>query len=889
MEETNVKLNGYKIQKVLGKGGMAVVYLAIQESFDREVAIKIMAEHLSSDPSFGERFLREAKIVSRLIHPNIVTVYDVGVVGNQHFLSMEYIPGQDLKDKLHHITLAHIVKVIKEIGMALDFAGRKGYVHRDIKPENIMINEEDGRAVLMDFGIARAFDSVSGMTQTGTAIGTPYYMSPEQAKGKEVDWRSDLYSLGVVFYQLLVGKVPYDGDSAISVGIKHLSDPIPKLPDNLQDAFQPIIDKMMAKNPNDRFQSGGELVVALNAINYEQLTALSAAFDAQGNRETTSELAQHLSTPMSGSSEAILSPLSDSAATQVVSMPTDVHDVPKINLSNDDKRVSTDQSSSKSSMAILLGAAVVIALAGVGYVVMQPDEEPLPSTQLVDKDKVALDDNKSKLAKTASPIDVSPTPKDTKVSEQTSATPNQEDNTQLETETTDSAAEITTNAADTIKVANDNADNDKKIAALIEKSKLLAQQLDSNMNIADELHQTFQLISLLQQDHPEVVAGYEQLKDAYRNNIDKHIENKSFQDAEKVLNKKLSIFPELANSEQIRALRTKITTELSILDLLEKAQQKYASDNLTGSNKNDALHYYSQILSIDPKHVEAQKGMISIAQRYYQLAQGMIEEGRLEQALTFIKRGLSIDSNSRTIDKLTALQSTIIQQQRNQAEQQKQNEQLAQLQQLAQSQMTAGQFILPEDNNALATFQEILLFSPDNPSAVAGIKTIENNLANEISQLVSFNDFELAKQKLSQAKASLANSAIISLAEQELNAAIQAAEDATKPRINRLMLSGVELGDLLQDKPTKFSADRTVHIGFAYENFADGTAVLQAELYDGSRTVKITTVPVIITGTEGNKFFKITRPVNGFADGGYFLDLILNNEKLSTIQFSIEN
>ena len=100
MEETNVKLNGYKIQKVLGKGGMAVVYLAIQESFDREVAIKIMAEHLSSDPSFGERFLREAKIVSRLIHPNIVTVYDVGVVGNQHFLSMEYIPGQDLKDKL---------------------------------------------------------------------------------------------------------------------------------------------------------------------------------------------------------------------------------------------------------------------------------------------------------------------------------------------------------------------------------------------------------------------------------------------------------------------------------------------------------------------------------------------------------------------------------------------------------------------------------------------------------------------------------------------------------------------------------------------------------------------------------------------------------------------
>lgn len=269
-----MEIPGYKIIDTLGQGGMATVYLAVQQSFERKVALKVMSSELSrTDPSFGERFIRESRIVSHLVHPNIVTVFDVGEFEGHHFLSMEYVPGRDLKEQRADLSLPERIKVIKDVALALDFAGKKGYVHRDVKPDNIMLHEEDGRALLMDFGIAKAADSVSEMTQTGTAIGTPHYMSPEQAKGLSVDSRSDIYSLGVVLFLMLTGYVPFDAESAVSVGVKHVSEEIPQLPNHI-GVFQSIIDKVLAKNPQHRFQTGGELIVALSAITEARLQAI---------------------------------------------------------------------------------------------------------------------------------------------------------------------------------------------------------------------------------------------------------------------------------------------------------------------------------------------------------------------------------------------------------------------------------------------------------------------------------------------------------------------------------------------------------------------------------------------------------------------------------------
>lgn len=269
-----MEIPGYKIIDTLGQGGMATVYLAVQQSFERKVALKVMSSELSrTDPSFGERFIRESRIVSHLVHPNIVTVFDVGEFEGHHFLSMEYVPGRDLKEQRADLSLPERIKVIKDVALALDFAGKKGYVHRDVKPDNIMLHEEDGRALLMDFGIAKAADSVSEMTQTGTAIGTPHYMSPEQAKGLSVDSRSDIYSLGVVLFLMLTGYVPFDAESAVSVGVKHVSEEIPQLPNHI-GVFQSVIDKVLAKNPQHRFQTGGELIAALSAITEARLQAI---------------------------------------------------------------------------------------------------------------------------------------------------------------------------------------------------------------------------------------------------------------------------------------------------------------------------------------------------------------------------------------------------------------------------------------------------------------------------------------------------------------------------------------------------------------------------------------------------------------------------------------
>ena len=254
---------GYRILKKIRQGGMSTVYLANQLSVGREVAIKVMSPSLNSDPSFGSRFYREAKIVGQLSHPNIVSIYDVGSHRQYNYIAMDYLPGLPLQDRLDHgISPKDAIRIIKEIAIALDYAHQRGYVHRDIKPDNILFREDD-TAVLCDFGIAKALKNQVKMTQVGSVLGTPHYMSPEQAQGKEIDGRADLYSLGVVFYQMISGQVPFDGDDAVAIAVKHMTSPIPKLPGQ-HKALQPLIEKMMSKKTAERFQSGTEIVAALD-------------------------------------------------------------------------------------------------------------------------------------------------------------------------------------------------------------------------------------------------------------------------------------------------------------------------------------------------------------------------------------------------------------------------------------------------------------------------------------------------------------------------------------------------------------------------------------------------------------------------------------------------
>lgn len=269
------QIPGYIIEKHIGSGAMASVHLAIQQSLERKVALKIMATAMLGDPQFCERFLKEGKIVAQLNHPHIITIYDIGVVQNCYYMAMEYVAGGvTLKDRIQQgIAPELAATLLQEIASALGYAHGRGFVHRDVKPANILMRP-DGSAVLSDFGIAKAFDGTQ-MTAVGATMGTPSYMSPEQIQGTGLDARSDLYSLGVVFFEMLAGRKPFQGDSIPTVLWKHVNDPVPRLPGRLA-VFQGVVDCLLAKDPDDRYNDARALIRALQSLD---LRALDAASD----------------------------------------------------------------------------------------------------------------------------------------------------------------------------------------------------------------------------------------------------------------------------------------------------------------------------------------------------------------------------------------------------------------------------------------------------------------------------------------------------------------------------------------------------------------------------------------------------------------------------------
>jgi hypothetical protein len=260
-----IEIPGYRLLRQLGRGGMATVYLAVQESVDREVALKLMSPALLVDPDFGNRFQREARIAARLHHRHVVGIHDVGRAGDYHYMAMEYLARGPVltKDGMSR-PVPFVLRVMREIATALNYAHEKGFIHRDVKPDNILLRD-DGSSALTDFGIARTNDAAGRMTKTGAVVGTPHYMSPEQARGKQIDGRCDIYSLGIVLYELLVGRVPYHAEDSLAVGIMHITQPVPVLPDSARE-LQPLIERMLAKEPEDRFQTGNEVAAAIAAL-----------------------------------------------------------------------------------------------------------------------------------------------------------------------------------------------------------------------------------------------------------------------------------------------------------------------------------------------------------------------------------------------------------------------------------------------------------------------------------------------------------------------------------------------------------------------------------------------------------------------------------------------
>lgn len=297
---TGITLGSYRVLSPIGRGGMAVVYKGYQSSLDRYVAIKVMSRQIADDQRFIDRFQREASSVAQLRHQHIVQMVDFGLHHGLSYMVMEFVDGPTLKDRLNEVreqkralALSEAAQILMGLAAALDYAHAHGIVHRDVKPANVLLRPEAQlakltgvlpfTAVLTDFGVARMLEGVQ-LTQTGAAVGTPDYMSPEQASGKNASTASDIYTLGIVLYEMLTGELPFRGETPVAVILQHMqADPpsiVERLP-HLPYGIDEIVNRAMAKQPEDRFLTAGAMARALNEViaNQPPLSQPSRALD----------------------------------------------------------------------------------------------------------------------------------------------------------------------------------------------------------------------------------------------------------------------------------------------------------------------------------------------------------------------------------------------------------------------------------------------------------------------------------------------------------------------------------------------------------------------------------------------------------------------------------
>lgn len=267
-----VKWGNYEILSEIGRGGMGVVYRAVDSVLQREVALKVLAPHLAGNPQYLARFMREARTAAQINHPNITHVYTAGEAGGQAYIAMELVKGQTLADQIRAqgpISSARALKTVREVAQALAAAHSAGIVHRDIKPANIMI-DETGHVKVMDFGLARFQErATAGLTASGAMLGTPLYMAPEQIQGGEVDGRTDIYALGVTLYEMLAGVPPFEADTPIALMYQVLQQPIPDLTDCLPmppPAVRQLVTRMTAKRQEDRPANAEALLAELDLL-----------------------------------------------------------------------------------------------------------------------------------------------------------------------------------------------------------------------------------------------------------------------------------------------------------------------------------------------------------------------------------------------------------------------------------------------------------------------------------------------------------------------------------------------------------------------------------------------------------------------------------------------
>ncbi len=832
---------------------MAEVYLAIQQSFGREVALKLLSPTLAKDRNFSERFLREARIVSRLVHPNIVTVYDVGVADGRHYLSMEYIPGEDLKQARSSLSLEQRLNVVRDIARALAFAGRKGYVHRDVKPENILLHEDDGRAVLMDFGIARTADLKSGMTQTGTAIGTPHYMSPEQAKGQEVDPRSDLYSLGVVLFFLLSGRVPFDADSVVAVGVKHVADPVPQLPDPMQ-RFQSIIDRAMAKDPAHRFQSGDEFIAALDQIPAAELERIKSAMQVGKGRLVAADAEAptliSLAPVMTGGAKPVPAPTvrvkrtapAAAAKRQAAARGS------RPSVAPEEPVTAVAERTSHSLWPWLAGIFIASLIAYVVYFQQQlPVEERirLPQHLLAHWRAVAREVGGETLAGL--------------LGEESPVGSMEGQRAGDESAEAEQAAKAAAEAQ--------AAAREQQLQQAQEWLRTLEQEPQRAADIVDLYRQ------LLQQDSEDsdALALQDQLRQRYQWLFDTTLAAADTDAAAEWLARLERDFgsnPGL--QERLREVQERIARQRQIGVLLSEASALAEEKAWTLPADDSALQRYRAVLALEPGNAGALEGIEQLVEVLERQARRQMGAGQWPQAQQSLQEALSIDGGNRQLQKLLGQTET--------------QQQVLSLMRRARQLSDQGKLLGHSDDSVYSVTGKVLKLQSGHTEARAMRRDLEDGLVGSVEALLQSQRYDDVRAQLARALSYFPASERL----QSLKAANEAAiEEANRPLVEQLRVSNQPIEDLGGLQVAQFPAVRQLHVGFLYRRFDAAGSAVTAHLYEGADAIEVAQTEVTLSRSEGEQYFRLASPLREFAADAYRLELRMEQQVLAQLVFRL--
>ncbi|MCP5420254.1 MAG: protein kinase [Gammaproteobacteria bacterium] len=696
---------------------MATVYLATQEALSRLVALKVVAPALAADSQFAQRFLNEGKYVAQLSHQNIITIFDCGSFGNYYYLSMEYLPGGTLEDRIDQgLPLPEALEVAKAIASALGYAHIKGFVHRDVKPLNILFRKE-GTPVLTDFGVAKFMESSGQLTAPGMALGSLRFMSPEQVTGQEIDSRSDLYSLGIVFHKMLTGRLPYEAEDPLVVAVMHSTAPLPILTPEYAK-FQPVLDKLLAKDREERFQKAEEFIQAITRIQRGQPPFEENLSKALSVRENLKKAKQR----------------------EEIDATREYHEPGSPTHRN-------------RWLGWAVGGLVLAAMAG-GYLAL---DLPLPGSGPGTSSTSPIPDGENSLQKIAGYYQQQAEQlfQQGKVSDSLIQIDNglrvQPNHPGLLALRDRIRKELAQKSAQQVEVAR-RASELKQLLAEAEQhlgNSRFTEPADDNA------YQLYQRVLAMDPGNQQARDGLRRIADHFQQEAQQALERKQWREGLARVEEGLKIVPEhpglMAVRGEIQKAQEQAQIQTQIEGLLAEAARHWNENQLTQPPGGNAYENYQQVLRLDPQNAAANQGVDRLANFFLTQARQLQQEGQLNKSMTQIEEGLRVRPQAEALMALREqVGKGILDEQSQRAEAQRRQANIQQLLMQAQQYRQQSQFIQPPGSNAYDAYQEVLKLDSSNAQARQGIAWLAQQFQEQARQLQQQGQLEQSLDQLQQ-------------------------------------------------------------------------------------------------------------------------------------------